>query len=76
MRQGLTINEETVLYYHNLCITDLRYLAGEPEAIMDENLLAAAVILRFYEELDNITPSHLLSIPISSPFPAPKPSPN
>ncbi|OJJ89179.1 uncharacterized protein ASPGLDRAFT_78405 [Aspergillus glaucus CBS 516.65] len=53
MKHDITIDEETVLYYHNQCITDLRSLAAQPDAIMDENLLAAVVILRFYEELDN-----------------------
>lgn len=43
-----------VLHYHNECIADLRYLASEPNAIMDEDLLAAVVILRFYEELDSM----------------------
>lgn len=28
-------------------------MADEPGAIMDENLLAAVVVLRFYEELDS-----------------------
>ncbi|PIG80521.1 hypothetical protein AARAC_003244 [Aspergillus arachidicola] len=51
LQQDLAINEETVLYYHNKCITDLRSLASEPEALMDEILLATVVILRFYEEL-------------------------
>ncbi|KAE8138167.1 hypothetical protein BDV38DRAFT_292355 [Aspergillus pseudotamarii] len=53
LQQDLAINEETVLYYHNKCITDLRSLASEPEALMDEILLATVVILRFYEELDS-----------------------
>lgn len=56
MRHSIIINEETVLYYHNQCITDLRSLAGEPDAITDGNLLAAVVILRFYEELDSTVP--------------------
>ncbi|KAE8407526.1 hypothetical protein BDV37DRAFT_279695 [Aspergillus pseudonomiae] len=53
LQQDPAINEETVLYYHNKCITDLRSLASEPEALMDEVLLATVVILRFYEELDS-----------------------
>lgn len=57
MKHDITIDEETVLYYHNQCITDLRSLAAQPDAIMDENLLAAVVILRFYEELDSTTHS-------------------
>ncbi|KAJ6009107.1 hypothetical protein N7499_000939 [Penicillium canescens] len=53
LEQDLIISEEAVLDYHNRCIAHLRFLASEPDAIMDENLLAAVVILRFYEELDN-----------------------
>jgi hypothetical protein len=56
------INEEAVLDYHNRCITDLRLLANEPDAILDENLLAAVVVLRFYEELDSRS-----NLAISSP---------
>lgn len=44
-----------VLHYHNECIADLRHLASEPDAVMDEELLAAVVILRFYEELDSMS---------------------
>ncbi|KAL3442422.1 hypothetical protein BJX65DRAFT_321538 [Aspergillus insuetus] len=51
------ITEETVIYYHNRSITQLRNLANEPEAIMDENLLAAVVALRFFEELDSLRAS-------------------
>ncbi|BCS20062.1 uncharacterized protein APUU_20494S [Aspergillus puulaauensis] len=51
--QDLNITEETVIHYHNKCITELRILADEPGAVMDENLLAAVVVLRFFEELDN-----------------------
>ncbi|KAL4801078.1 hypothetical protein BDV19DRAFT_396444 [Aspergillus venezuelensis] len=49
----LEINEETVLHYHNRCITELRRLAYRSEAVMNEDLLAAVVALRFFEELDN-----------------------
>jgi hypothetical protein len=53
VEQDLIISEEGVLDYHNRCIAHLRFLASEPDAIMDENLLAAVVVLRFYEELDS-----------------------
>lgn len=53
LEQDLIISEEAVLDYHNRCIAHLRFLASEPDAIMDENLLAAIVVLRFYEELDS-----------------------
>ncbi|KAL3431195.1 hypothetical protein BDV09DRAFT_198905 [Aspergillus tetrazonus] len=50
---NLNITEETVIHYHSRCIAELRVLASEPQAVMDENLLAAVVVLRFFEELDN-----------------------
>ncbi|GLB18175.1 hypothetical protein AtubIFM61612_008066 [Aspergillus tubingensis] len=53
---GLTIDEPSTLHYHNRCIAHLRSVSTEPNAILDENLLAAVVTLRFYEELD--TPFH------------------
>lgn len=52
LQEELIISEAAVLDYHNRCIAHLRLLSNEPDAIMDENLLAAAVVLRFYEELD------------------------
>ncbi len=55
--QDLNITEETVIHYHNKCITELRILADEPDAVMDENLLAAVVVLRFFEELDSMDTS-------------------
>lgn len=54
LQEDLIISEVAVLDYHNRCITHLRRLANEPDALMDENLLAAAVVLRFYEELDSM----------------------
>ncbi|GLA46409.1 hypothetical protein AnigIFM63604_009882 [Aspergillus niger] len=54
--QGLTIDEPSTLHYHNRCIAHLRSVSTEPNAILDENLLAAVVTLKFYEELD--TPFH------------------
>ncbi|RAH57941.1 hypothetical protein BO85DRAFT_487766 [Aspergillus piperis CBS 112811] len=56
LSQGLTIDEPSTLHYHNRCIAHLRSVSTEPNAILDENLLAAVVTLRFYEELD--TPFH------------------
>ena len=43
---------ETAIHYHNECINHLIQLSQDPEQLKDENLLAAAVILRFYEEVD------------------------
>ncbi|PWY87106.1 hypothetical protein BO94DRAFT_556622 [Aspergillus sclerotioniger CBS 115572] len=56
LQDGLTITEQSTLLYHNRCIAHLRSVSEEPNAMMDENLLAAVVTLRFYEELD--TPFH------------------
>ncbi|EXJ83518.1 hypothetical protein A1O1_07141 [Capronia coronata CBS 617.96] len=46
------LTEESALKYHNACIAYLIKLSGDPEHVRDENLLAAAVILRYYEEID------------------------
>lgn len=52
LQEDLVISEAAVLDYHNRSIAQLRVLADSSDALMDENLLAAAVVLRFYEELD------------------------
>lgn len=46
------LQPETAIRYHNECITHLIRLSNDPEQIHDENLLAAAVVLRMYEEAD------------------------
>jgi hypothetical protein len=46
------LTAETAIKYHNACIAYLIELSKDAEHIGDENLLAAAVILRYYEELD------------------------
>ncbi|EXJ89605.1 hypothetical protein A1O3_02672 [Capronia epimyces CBS 606.96] len=46
------LNEETALRYHTECIQDLLHRSLDPQQTRDENLLAAAIILRFYEEID------------------------
>jgi hypothetical protein len=43
---------ETAVEYHSRCIEHLVSVSHDPEAIFDENLLAASIILRFYEEVD------------------------
>ncbi|KAL3460888.1 hypothetical protein BJX64DRAFT_289826 [Aspergillus heterothallicus] len=48
--QNLT--DETALHYHNKCIHDLLTLGANPEHTRNEDLLAAGIILRFYEEVD------------------------
>lgn len=46
------LNANSALEYHNACITYLLELSHYPEHLEDENLLAAACLLRFYEVLD------------------------
>lgn len=46
------LNSNTSLNYHNACIAYLRKLSGDREQVQDESFLAAAVILRYFEELD------------------------
>ncbi|KAL4921347.1 hypothetical protein BDW62DRAFT_174487 [Aspergillus aurantiobrunneus] len=46
------LTDETALHYHNKCIHDLLELGATPEQTRNEDLLAAAIILRFYEEVD------------------------
>ena len=46
---------ETAVEYHSRCIEHLIALSDDPAAIFDENLLAASVILRFYEEVDGMS---------------------
>lgn len=43
---------ETAVEYHSRCIEHLVSVSDDPEAVFDENLLVASVILRFYEEVD------------------------
>jgi hypothetical protein len=43
---------ETAVEYHSLCIEHLVSVSDDPEALSDENLLVASIILRFYEEVD------------------------
>ncbi|KAK4936412.1 hypothetical protein LTR10_022686 [Elasticomyces elasticus] len=46
------LNDETALHYHSECIKDLLKRSMNPEQTRDASLLAAAIILRFYEEID------------------------
>ncbi|KAJ5404155.1 hypothetical protein N7509_004026 [Penicillium cosmopolitanum] len=46
------LTPETAIHYHNECIANLMALSDHSGEAQDENLLAAAVILRFYEEVD------------------------
>ncbi|KAJ5368518.1 uncharacterized protein N7496_008278 [Penicillium cataractarum] len=46
------LSRESPVYYHNECIRDLLDLSLDPEQVHNENLLAAAVILRTDEEMN------------------------
>ncbi|KAJ5202502.1 hypothetical protein N7449_004581 [Penicillium cf. viridicatum] len=46
------LTPESAIHYHNECIAYFISLSGHSHEAQDENLLAAAVILRFYEEVD------------------------
>lgn len=47
------LTPETAIHYHNECIAYFVSLSDHSREAQDENLLAAAVILRFYEEVDS-----------------------
>ncbi|KAL2851907.1 hypothetical protein BJY01DRAFT_244841 [Aspergillus pseudoustus] len=46
------LTEETVVEYHNACISLFISMSNDPSCNYDENVFAAATILRFYEQLD------------------------
>lgn len=46
------LHMETAVEYHSKCIEHLVSVSDDIEALYDENLLVASVILRFYEEVD------------------------
>lgn len=48
----LQISPEVALEYQDICISHLITLAEDTTNAQDEDLLAAAVVLRFYEEID------------------------
>jgi hypothetical protein len=47
------LTPESAIHYHNECIAHFVSLSDHSREAQDENLLAAAVILRFYEEVDS-----------------------
>lgn len=51
----LHLHPDTAVEYHTQCIKHLASLAEQPQAIYDDNLLAASVVLRLYEELDGVS---------------------
>jgi hypothetical protein len=48
------LNVETAIHYHERTTTHLIQLCKNPDQVHDENLLAAASILRFYEGVDGM----------------------
>lgn len=46
------LTAETTITYHNECISNLIQLSMDPGQMHNENLLAAATILRWHEEVD------------------------
>ncbi|KIX09272.1 uncharacterized protein Z518_00351 [Rhinocladiella mackenziei CBS 650.93] len=46
------LNEEKAVHFHNECIRELLQLSMDPDQVHNENLLAAAIILRTDEEMD------------------------
>ncbi len=52
---------ETAIEYHSRCVS----VSDDPEAIYDENLLLASIILRFYEEVDGRFAQSHLAVKIS-----------
>lgn len=46
------LTTETTIQYHNECISNLISLSNDPDQMHNENLLAAASILRWHEEVD------------------------
>lgn len=47
-----TLTANTAIEYHNVVLAYLIKLSTDPVEVSNEDLLAAAVVLRFYEELD------------------------
>lgn len=50
--KALDLHVDTAVQYHSRCIEHLVSVSDDPEAVFDENLLVASIILRFYEEVD------------------------
>ncbi|KAI9640840.1 hypothetical protein NHQ30_010681 [Ciborinia camelliae] len=51
-KQLPNLHMETAVEYHSKCIENLVSVSDDLDALYDENLLVASVILRFYEEVD------------------------
>lgn len=48
------LRTETAIEYHTRCIEHFAVVAHDSQATFDENLLAASIILRLYEEIDGM----------------------
>jgi hypothetical protein len=56
------LTDETPLYYLDMCLTELIRMKDDEKHMYDENLLAAAITLRFCEQVDGMPwPSTLSS---------------
>ncbi|TVY34701.1 hypothetical protein LOCC1_G006819 [Lachnellula occidentalis] len=51
------LHMETAVEYHSRSIEHLVAVSHDSEAVFDENLLVASIILRFYEEVDGQSPT-------------------
>lgn len=47
------LDEESAIHYHNTCISYLIDVSKDPAKIYNEHALAAATILRLYEQVDS-----------------------
>jgi hypothetical protein len=62
LRQLPVIHADTAVEYHTRCIEYLVAHSDLPDAVFDENLLAASLVLRLYEELDGMIPPKLYGL--------------
>ncbi|KAL4963646.1 uncharacterized protein BDV14DRAFT_209751 [Aspergillus stella-maris] len=46
------LSPETAIRYHDICIAHLIEISKDPKEMYNEDVLAAATILRFYEQID------------------------
>lgn len=47
------LNEDSAIHYHNICLSLLIDFSNDPSQGSSEDALAAATILRFYEQVDS-----------------------
>jgi hypothetical protein len=51
------INVDRVVHYHDTCISYLLELSKDPNEQYNDDVLTAATILRFYEQIDGKSPA-------------------